>query len=47
MLAVYKFFSDNKTNGYKLTDFRAEWAQLADKDKEDLKTGVLDGSFNY
>lgn len=47
MLDVFNYFSDNKTNGYKLAAFKADWSQLTDKDKADLKTGIADGSLNY
>lgn len=34
--------------GYKnLAKFRADWAQLSDKDKTDLRTGIGDGTFDY
>lgn len=47
MLKVFNFFSDNKTNGYTLTQFRKDWEQLSDQDKEDLKTGVENGTLTY
>lgn len=47
MLDVYAYFSDNKTNGYKLAQFKKDWQALSDKDKDDLKKGVQDGTFNY
>ena len=46
MLAVYKFLSKGYPT-YKLTQFRNEWALLSDKSKEQLKTGILNGSFTY
>jgi len=47
MVEVFNFLSDNKSNGYKLTDFRSEWVKLTDQDKVDLKKGVGDGTLNY
>lgn len=47
MLEVFKFFSDNKTNDYNIAQFRADWQALSDKDKEDLKTGIANGSLTY
>lgn len=47
MLEVFKFFSDNKTNGYALATFRKEWTALNDKDKEDLRNGIKSGTLDY
>lgn len=47
MLEVFKFFSDDKTNDYKLAQFRADWMQLTTVDKKQLVDGIKDGSFNY
>lgn len=47
MLAVFAYFSENKTNGYKLAQFKLDWQALSDKDKDDLKKGVGNGSLNY
>lgn len=47
MLKVYDYFSDNRSNGYKLAEFKKDWGQLTDKDKNDLKAGVEDGTLNY
>jgi hypothetical protein len=34
--------------GYKnLAKFRADWSQLTDKDKTDLRTGIGNGTFDY
>lgn len=43
---VHKFFqgSDSK---YNLAAFRADWAQLTDKDKTDLRTGLGNGTMTY
>jgi hypothetical protein len=41
MTAVMKFF------GLKPTGFRAEWQELSEQDKNDLKNGVADGSLTY
>jgi hypothetical protein len=47
MLEVYRFFSENKTNGYTLAQFRTEWAKLTPTDKEHLKEGIENGTFDY
>lgn len=47
MSDIFKYFSDNKTNSYTMSDFRADWAKLTDQDKADLKQGLSDGSLNY
>ena len=47
MLAVYMFFSDDKSNGYSLASFKADWQKLSDKDKDQLKTGVENGTLTY
>lgn len=41
MAAIAKFFA------IPLARFRAEWADLSDQDKADLKAGMSDGSLNY
>lgn len=41
MVEVMKYF------GMKVTEFRAEWARLTDRDKEQLKRGVADGTLTY
>lgn len=33
--------------GMKIGEFRNEWAKLSDTDKEQLKSGVIDGSLTY
>jgi hypothetical protein len=34
--------------GYaKLADFSREWKELTDDDREQLRTGIADGTFNY
>ncbi len=34
--------------GYeKLADFSKDWKELTDEDKEQLRTGIADGTFNY
>lgn len=47
MVQVFEYLSDNKTSDYKLTQFRADWAELSDKDKADLKRGIGDGTLTY
>ena len=47
MLAVFHFFSDNKTNDYNIAKFRADWAALDETSKEQLKTGIENGSLTY
>lgn len=51
---VYAYFADVHTedgkkvnNGYTLSMFNADWKRLSDKDKEDLKTGIGDGTLTY
>ena len=46
MLAVYKFLSDGYSD-YKLAQFRTEWAELDNKSKEQLKTGINDETYTY
>jgi hypothetical protein len=36
-----------KTDGYRLADFRDEWAGLSDQDKAQLRQGVADGTLTY
>ena len=36
-----------KRDGEALTDFGKEWKELSDKDKDDLKRGLGDGSLTY
>lgn len=47
MVQVFQYFSEGKTNDYKMSAFRDDWNQLTDKDKEDLKSGIGDGTYNY
>lgn len=47
MFEVFAFFSDNKTNDYRMAQFRTDWNALTDKDKENLKVGIGNGTFNY
>jgi len=47
MLKVFHFFSDNKTNDYKIAAFRADWAALDDESKEQLKNGIENGTLTY
>jgi hypothetical protein len=47
MLEVFKYFSDNKTNDYRLAEFRKDWEALSEKDKADLRTGIGNGSLTY
>lgn len=46
MLKVYKLLSDGYPE-YKMAKFRAEWAELSDESKEQLKTGVENGTLTY
>lgn len=41
MVAVMHFF------GMKVGEFRKEWAELSDKDKAELKSGIENGSLTY
>ena len=40
-------YSALKVPGYRLADFRADWAALTDADKDALKRGVGNGSMTY
>ena len=41
MAAIAKFFA------IPLGQFRAEWADLSEQDKADLKKGMSDGTYTY
>lgn len=41
---VYDFFKETYTN---LSAFSADWKTLSESDKEQIKTGIGDGSFTY
>lgn len=42
ILEIKNFF------GYtKLTEFKADWEKLTDKDKAEIKAGLADGTYNY
>ena len=41
MVDVMKFF------GIPIAQFRKEWAELTDKDKEQIKQGIEDGTLSY
>lgn len=43
--AVMDFFNENHKQPLK--DFTAEWKQLTDEDKEQLKQGIADGTLTY
>lgn len=55
MLKVYAFLSDKHTaengkvvtNGYSISQFRKEWAELSDESKAQLKDGVENGTLTY
>lgn len=36
-----------ETLGMNMRDFAKEWRELSDKDKEELRRGVRDGSMTY
>jgi hypothetical protein len=46
MLKVFKFLSDGYPE-YKLAKFRAEWSELDDASKEQIKAGVENGTLTY
>lgn len=46
MLKVFRFLADGYPE-YKMSRFRADWAELSDEDKTQIKAGVEDGTFNY
>lgn len=33
--------------GMKLAEFKAEWAKLSDLDKQQIRDGIADGTYNY
>lgn len=47
MLDVFNYFSEDKTNDYKLARFKNDWSKLTDQDKTDLKTGIGNGTLTY
>lgn len=50
---VAKFFKDsfterpNPTSGSGLTAFKAEWTELSDNDKAQLRAGIENGTLTY
>lgn len=44
---VYRYFSSNKTNGYTLGQFNADWRKLDVASKTQIRTGIGNGSFTY
>ncbi len=47
MAEVFNYLSDNKQNGYTMSQFRDDWSKLTDQDKRDLRTGIGDGTLTY
>lgn len=45
MADVFKFFADG--TDYKMSEFRNDWKDLTDEDKEQLKRGIGDGTLTY
>lgn len=43
--AVADFFG--RKQGQTLKDWTEEWKQLTEEDKEQIKNGIGDGTFNY
>ena len=41
---VFQFF---KTSGYTMSDFSKDWKALPDRDRDDLKKGIGDGTLDY
>lgn len=44
---VKKFFESGGTKWASLKDFRADWEQLTEKDRAEIKAGLDDGTYNY
>jgi hypothetical protein len=44
---VYRFFSDNKSNGYTMSQFSAEWKQFSEAERDQIKVGIGNGTFDY
>lgn len=44
---VYLYFSDNKTNGYTLAGFQADWKALDETSKAQFRAGIGDKTFTY
>jgi hypothetical protein len=44
MVQVFNFF---KAHDYPLAKFRVEWTALTDKDKDDLREGIGNGTHTY
>lgn len=47
MADIFKYFSDNNTNGYTMATFRKDWAAMSDADKTHLKEGIGNGTLSY
>lgn len=46
MAQVYHFLAEGQ-KGYTMSAFRTEWQALSDKDKNDLRNGIGDGTLSY
>lgn len=41
---VWKYFKDTYPN---MAAFKADWEKLSEKDKQDLRSGIANGSLTY
>lgn len=44
---VYRFFSDNRANELTLVQFSREWKELSPESKEQIRTGITNGTLTY
>lgn len=44
---IYLYFSDNKTNGYTMTRFGADWKALDIESKNQIRDGIHNGTLTY
>lgn len=47
LLQIKTFFESGGKKFDSLKDFRAQWEQLSESDKVQLKAGLSDNTFNY
>lgn len=47
LLEIKTFFESGGKKFDSLKDFRAQWEQLSESDKAQLKAGLSDNTFNY
>lgn len=44
---IFTYFSDNKTNGYKLSTFKRHWDELDEVSRQQFRVGIGNGSLTY